>query len=115
MVKGGCMLLFTFHLLLYHRHFTISYIIDGGRFMTYFNVLKEIKQGKLANIYLLFGTESYFIQSIIDKLIIAALGDETDNLSTYDLSEISIQNVIQDAQTYPFFGDQKLIIANNAT
>ncbi len=38
---------------------------------------------------------------------------ETENISTYDLSETSIQDVIADAETYPFFGEQKLIFATN--
>jgi|SRR5690625_3685769 len=83
--------------------------------MSYLNVLKEIDQGKVANTYLLYGTESYFIQNIIDKLLTAVLGEEIDNMSAYDLSETPIQDVLQDAEIYPFFGDRKVIIASDAT
>lgn len=41
--------------------------------------------------------------------------DGDDNLSTYDLEETPIQDVIVDAESYPFFGDKKLIIAYHPT
>src|SRR5690625_6347330 len=40
-------------------------------------------------------------------------GDE--NISTYDLEETPIQEVVADAETYPFFGEKKLIYAMNPT
>jgi len=83
--------------------------------MSYFKVLKEIQQNKLSDVYLLFGTESFFIQNIIQALIKQTLGDDQDNLITFDLMETPIQHIIQEAETYPFFGDHKVIIANQAT
>lgn len=82
--------------------------------MAYFKVIKEIQQNKLSNVYLLLGTESFFIQNIIQALVKQTLGNNHDNLITYDLTETPIQQVIQEAETYPFFGDHKVIIANQA-
>lgn len=81
--------------------------------MSYTMLLKQIKQGNIAPVYLLYGTESYFIekikQAIIDRLL-PVIGDE---LMTYDLEITSIQEVIADAETIPFFNEQKLLIVHN--
>src|SRR5690625_2101994 len=83
--------------------------------MSYFNVIKEIERGNIANVYLLLGMESFFIQNIVQKLINDVLAGERDNLTTYDLTEVPIQQVVQDATTFPFFGERKVIVANNAS
>ncbi|SEQ17064.1 DNA polymerase III, delta subunit [Virgibacillus subterraneus] len=84
--------------------------------MAYSEVLQQVKKKQIKPVYLLYGTESYFIQNITKYITKAVLPDESnDNLSTYDLEETSIQEVIADAETYPFFGEKKLIIASNAT
>ncbi|MBS3679523.1 DNA polymerase III subunit delta [Ornithinibacillus massiliensis] len=81
--------------------------------MTYTDVVKQIKKKQIPEVILLYGTENYFIQKIKDLLVKGVLDDE-ENLSTYDLTETSIQEVIADVETYPFFGEKKLVIATNA-
>lgn len=84
--------------------------------MAYSEVLQQVKKKQIKPVYLLYGTESYFIQNITKYITKAVLPDESnDNLSTYDLEETPIQEVIADAETYPFFGENKLIIASNAS
>lgn len=80
--------------------------------MDYTQLKQNIKKKNIPPVILLYGTESYFIQNIKDLLIRNIL-DEEENLSMYDLKETSIQDVIADVETYPFFGDKKLIIASN--
>lgn len=82
--------------------------------MSFLEIKQKVKKGQFSPIYLLYGTESFFIQDI-KKLITEAIlpGADIDNLSTYDLDEIPIQEVIADAETYPLFGEKKLIIAHN--
>ncbi|WP_077327088.1 DNA polymerase III subunit delta [Virgibacillus siamensis] len=82
--------------------------------MSYTEVLQQAKKQQIAPVYLLYGTESYFIQNILKSVTKAVLEDGDDeNLSVYDLEEIPVQEVIADAETFPFFGEKKLIIANN--
>ncbi|PAF21902.1 DNA polymerase III subunit delta [Terribacillus saccharophilus] len=79
--------------------------------MSYTDALKAIKKKDFSPIYLLYGTESYFMQDIKEKIEKQfALSDGT-NVSVYDLEETSIQEVIADAEEYPFFSEQKLILA----
>ena len=84
--------------------------------ISYIKVLEQIKKEHIPPVLLLYGTESYFIQNIQDKLFANLMkhsGDE--NISTYDLEETPIQEVVADAETYPFFGEKKLIYAMNPT
>ena len=81
--------------------------------MSYTDALKAIKKKDFSPIYLLYGTESYFMQDIKEKIEKQfALSDGT-NVSGYDLEETPIQEVIADAEEYPFFSEQKLILAYN--
>lgn len=83
--------------------------------MSYFKLLRQIKEEHISEVILLYGTESYFIQNLRRALLKEVINDDRDNLSTYDLEETSIEEVISDAETYPFFGEKKLIIAHNPT
>ncbi|WP_106497090.1 DNA polymerase III subunit delta [Lentibacillus sp. Marseille-P4043] len=84
--------------------------------MAYMDVLKQVKNKQISPIYLLYGSDSYFIQNLKKQITKAVLPtDDYENLVSYDLAETPIQEVISDAETYPFFGEKKLIIANNPT
>src|SRR5699024_8934462 len=82
--------------------------------MTYSDVMTQVKNRQISPVYLLYGTDAYFIQNLKKQLIKAVLPiDERENLITYDLQESPIQDVVMDAETYPFFGGTKLIFATN--
>lgn len=81
--------------------------------MSYFNLLKKIKNDDIAPVMFLYGEGTYFIQNIKKELQKHIIKDNYENLSIYDLQETPIEEVIIDAETYPFFGDRKLIIAEN--
>lgn len=84
--------------------------------MAYMDVIKQVKNKQISPVYLLYGSDTYFIQNLkkhITKSVLSA--DEQENAASYDLEETPIQEVIADAETYPFFGEKNLIIANNPT
>ncbi|PAV29006.1 DNA polymerase III subunit delta [Virgibacillus profundi] len=81
--------------------------------MSYLEVLQQVKKKRIAPVYFIYGTESYFIQNLKDEITKEVLMDDYDNLSVYDLNETPIQEVVTDVETYPFFGGKKLIIADN--
>lgn len=98
-------LLFTLRLIIY---------IIGVNEMSYLDTVQKIKKNQLAPIYLLYGTEAFFIQDIKKQITKALLpGTDIENLSTFDLDETPVQEVISDVETYPLFGERKLIIAHN--
>lgn len=54
--------------------------------------------------YLLYGTEAYFINETIKLVTSEALAEEDRefNVVTYDLEEAYLEDVIEDARTLPF-------------
>ncbi len=63
-------------------------------------------------VYLFYGTESYLIQDEIKKLSnqLIPAADRDLNLITYDLSQVAIEDVVQEAETPPFMSAHKLIV-----
>lgn len=80
------------------------------------DIHKKVKANQLSALYLLYGKESYFIDDLTQLIISNTLNEEERdfNLSTYDLEEVPIDLAIEDAQTLPFFGDKRIVIAKNA-
>lgn len=65
--------------------------------------------------YVLYGEERSLIQDALDKII----HDEIDipnemNTVVYNAHEVTMQNILDDAQTIPFFADKKIIVVQNA-
>lgn len=73
--------------------------------------MQAIQKKTLQRVYLLHGTEEYFIENIKNTLIKRLEEDISNDYSIYDLAELPIEEVITDAETYPFFTNHKLIIA----
>ncbi|MBP1961506.1 DNA polymerase III subunit delta [Paenibacillus aceris] len=78
--------------------------------------LKDIQAGRQAPVYLCYGPEKYkmreFIQVLTDSLIEPEHKEFA--VSKFDLSEISLSAVLEDAETLPFMVPKKLVIAKNA-
>lgn len=79
------------------------------------DVWKKIKKREFAQLYLLYGTESFLIHQTIQLLISHVLNEEERdfNLSIYDLEETPIEVALEDAETFPFLGERRLIILRN--
>jgi DNA polymerase-3 subunit delta len=77
---------------------------------------KNIKNKKISPVYLIWGTELYLAEEAIQSISSLLAPDERDfNLSIHNLDEISVQEVMEDAETMPFLGDQRIVIMKNAT
>ncbi len=74
--------------------------------------VKRLKTGELAPLYLLLGTEYYFMEQF-KRALFERLGDDSENINEFDLREISIQQVINDLETLPFFTDRNVSIGEN--
>jgi DNA polymerase III subunit delta len=76
---------------------------------------KQINNKQFAQVYLLYGTESFLIHETIQLLISKVLKEEEKdfNFSTYDLEETPIEVALEDAETFPFIGDKRLIVLQN--
>ncbi|WNB93465.1 DNA polymerase III subunit delta [Bacillus sp. NEB1478] len=77
---------------------------------------KNIKNKKVSSIYLIWGTELYLAEEAVKSISSLLAPDERDfNLSIHNLDEISVQEVMEDAETMPFLGDRRIVIMKNAS
>lgn len=78
--------------------------------------MKQIKQGQPLPVYVCWGRESYlmneFIQYLQKQLVAEELRDFA--VSKYNLQEVPLADVLEDAQTAPFLAERKVIIAEGA-
>lgn len=79
------------------------------------DIWRKIKQRDFAPIYLLYGTEAYLINETKQLLLNEVLNEEEKdfNFSVYDLAETPIDVALEDAETFPFFGERKVIFLHN--
>ncbi len=75
---------------------------------------EDIKNGTFANVYLLYGEETYLVRQYRDKLKKALLPeDDTFNYSYFEGKDTAAEEVIDLAETMPFFSDRRLILLEN--
>lgn len=77
-------------------------------------LIQDIKTGNFSRIYLLYGEEAYLRKQYRDKLKEAVIGDDNMNYHYYEGKNISIGEVIDQAETLPFFADRRLIVIENS-
>lgn len=71
----------------------------------------DIREGQLKQIYLLYGEEQYLIRQYRDKLKKAMVSeDDTMNFSAFEGEDINQNEIIDLAETLPFFADRRLIL-----
>lgn len=75
----------------------------------------DIKSGNFQPVYLLYGEERYLIKQYKDKLKNALCApDDTMNSHFYEGKGISAGEIIDLAETMPFFADRKVIFLENS-
>ncbi|MGE7272940.1 DNA polymerase III subunit delta [Brevibacillus panacihumi] len=78
--------------------------------------IREIRQKQFAPVYVLFGPETYLAEEFVAlarrEMIDPAFSDL--NFSIYDCTETPLADILQDAETLPFMGEHRLIIARQA-
>src|SRR5690606_6566191 len=85
--------------------------------MDYRAAARRIAKGDAKHIYVCYGAEDLlmqeFVQYAIEKLI------DPDHrefaVTKYDLAETSLDEVLDDAETFPFIATHKLIVAHDAS
>ena len=75
----------------------------------------DIKAGEFKKVYLLSGEERYLIRQYRDKLIKAMVKEnDTMNFSSFEGDGISQKEIIDLAETLPFFADRRVILIEDA-
>lgn len=76
--------------------------------------LQNIENKKLSNIYLVLGTEVFLQEQVREALIKRLAIEENDlNFAQFDLSEVSVSELLGEVESSPFFGDYRLVFAEN--
>ena len=72
---------------------------------------EDIRTGQFKQVYLLYGEEAYLKKQYKDKLTRAMLPDgDTVNYAYYEGKGIHITELIDLAETMPFFAERRLIV-----
>lgn len=83
--------------------------------MTYKQVLNDIKNNQLKDVYLFYGDEIYLIdfciEKIKDKYISPSL--ETLNYINMDGKETMVSDIVNASETLPFMSEKKIVIVND--
>lgn len=80
--------------------------------MTVEDLEKELKSGILSGIYLLYGEETYFLESTINK-IKKIFGELINGINYITIDEKNVSEIISDIETPAFGYNKKLIIVKN--
>ncbi len=76
---------------------------------------EDINSGQFKNIYLLYGEEDYLKLQYKNKLISALVNDgDNMNFTKYSDSGINVNQVIDQAETMPFFAEHRVILIENS-
>ncbi|MFD2369748.1 DNA polymerase III subunit delta [Brevibacillus sp. GCM10020057] len=80
------------------------------------SAVREIRQKQYAPVYVLYGPESFLAEEFLTlakrEMIDPDFSDL--NVSVYDCTETSLGDILQDAETLPFMGEHRLVIARQA-
>lgn len=78
-------------------------------------LVQDLKNGTYKPMYLLFGEEDYLRKQYRDKLKTALVADgDTMNYHYYEGKDINVGEIIDLAETLPFFADRRVIILENS-
>lgn len=75
---------------------------------------EDIKTGQFRQMYLLYGEEAYLRKQYKDRLKNAIIGEDTMNYHYYEGKNISVGEIIDLAETLPFFAERRLIVLENS-
>lgn len=83
--------------------------------MSFLSLQTAIGQGKISPVYLLYGTETFLIEEIVQSIINKVLHEtELDfNLSTFEMKETPINVAVEEALTLPFIGTNRVVIVKD--
>ena len=78
-------------------------------------ILEDIKNNSYKQVYLLYGEEAYLKNQYRGKLISSLFPEgDTMNLNVYDDGDVPVKEIIDLAETMPFFAQYRLIVLNDS-
>ena len=81
--------------------------------LTVENLEKDLKQGNLNSIYLLYGEETFLLESCLKK-IKNNFGERKEGINEIKLDDTNVNSIISDMETPAFEYEKKIIIVRNS-
>ncbi|MCT4605297.1 MAG: DNA polymerase III subunit delta [Marinisporobacter sp.] len=83
--------------------------------MDYKDVLKDLKNGQLNNLYLFYGREYYLIENTINVIKEKTInkGFEDLNYQFIDGKETDVDTIIHACETLPFMGEKRMVLVKD--
>lgn len=76
---------------------------------------EDIKTGQFKTVYLLYGDEAYLKKQYKDKLVKALVAEgDTMNFSAFEGKNINAKEIVDLAETLPFFANRRVILIENS-
>jgi len=81
------------------------------------DILTQISENNISPIYLLYGEEDFLIDETLSQMIELLVPGETRdfNLEIYDGLDVSVEEIITSAETYPVMSDKRVIVVKEPT
>ncbi len=75
---------------------------------------EDIKNKTFKKVYLLYGDEPYLKKQYRDRIKENITGSDTMNFSYYEGDKLNVKEIIEMADTLPFFSEKRLIVIENS-
>lgn len=77
--------------------------------------INKIDKGSHSLIYVIQGTEQYLSEKVKVALMDSVLSNEVSefNFGQFDMRDTTIDSALQEAESFPFFGDKRLVFIQN--
>jgi len=81
------------------------------------DAIKAVQRGKFSPLYVVYGKDRYRMEQFVELLKARMFTDEEQNMGIvkFDTSETSLEEIVVEADSAPFFVERKLIIAKDST
>ncbi len=77
-------------------------------------IRQDIKNNEYKRVYLLFGEETFLVNSYKKQLKAAITGDDTMNYTLLEGKDVSPHDIMLAADTMPFFADRRLVMVEDS-
>lgn len=77
---------------------------------------QDIKNGMFSCVYVVYGIDHYLYQNVKTRFLKECVPVEEQEMNTavYNLQDTTLESAIEDAESFSFFGDKKVVFIENA-
>ena len=83
--------------------------------MEFQQVMQQINKKQIDPIYTVVGSENYLKNQFMEGLFQQLGGIDVLDISRIDLQEVTMNDVLDEAEMFSFFSDYRVLIVSNAT